>query len=125
MPDYLFFRPLEGEFDVTQVNDYLSKLGYSVRDPVREDLTIVASTAEARDYALSLRTRHPPANLPYLVLVSVKPNEISVDQMTNEKELKLAQQFTQWLSEQYRCQVEDDYGHDLTDVYRRPGGMGT
>ncbi len=121
MPDFLIFRALDGQFDVARVNDHLSRLGYSARDPIRHDLTIVASTAEVRDYALSLRTMNPPANLPYLVLVSVKPDEICVNQLTNEDELKLAQQFTDWLTENYDCQVRDDYDHDLTEKYRRQG----
>ena len=117
MPDLLIFRPLQGSFDVAQVNDYLSRLGYSVRDPIRSELTIVASTAETRDYAIKLRTAVPPGNLPYLLLVSVAPDEVTVDQMTKQAELELANQFTTWLSQHYACSVRDDYDHDLTETY--------
>lgn len=121
MPDFLSFRPVQGEFDVAQVNDYLAGLGYSLRDPIRQDMTIVASTPEGRDYALTVRSRNPPANLPPLLLVSVKPEQITVDQLTRKEELELAGKFTDWLAENYDCQVRDDYDHDLTENYRRRG----
>ena len=119
MPDFLSFRPVQGEFDVAQVNDYLAGLGYSLRDPIRQDITIVASTLEGREYALALRSRNPPANLPYLLLVSVKPEQITVDQLTGKEELELARKFVGWLTENYNCHVRDDYDHDLTENYRR------
>jgi hypothetical protein len=122
MADVLYFRPEQGQFDVVQVSDYLARLGYSFRDPVKPDVFVVSASPEVRDHALKRRLEDPGRGFPYVLLISVEPGLITINQMTREKELELSRQFIEWLLDHYPCQVRDDYDHDLTEVCRRRSG---
>ena len=62
------------------------------------------------------RAADPKISMPFVCVVDIDPERVSVSQLCAAPEMALAKQFVTWLLSRYRCTVTDDEGNDLTEA---------
>ena len=119
MAETLFLAPRTDVFDVTEIARFVSGLGYAVEDPARRNrFAIFADQDESARFAAN-RVADPKSSLPYVCVIEVAPDCVTVYQLCEAAELEFAKQFVKWLLSRYRCTVSDDEGDDLTEAAAR------
>ncbi len=119
MAEILFLEPRSGAFDVAEVSRFAAGLGHAVEDAARRNrFAIFADPAEASHFAAA-RAADLKGQLPYVCLITVEPERVTVSQLCEAAELAFAKQFVKWLLSRYRCSVSDDGGDDLTEAAAR------
>lgn len=112
MPEALFFEPRNGVFDTLQVTEYVSRLGHVRADSDKPGRYLVfTDPEEARRYDGG----PPGTRTPFVLIVWVSPEQISLALLCDEQGLALARQFAAWVTSLYDCRIEDDEGEDRTD----------
>lgn len=117
----LYFQPLSGEFDVERVAEIIAPLGFSYRDEAVPAIFLVFDDAESRDVCRERRRQDPNSELPYVLLISVEPEEILVDQFGGPQFREYSRTFLTWLIANYKCRVRNEEGTDLTDAISKTG----
>src|SRR5579871_3695432 len=114
MAEAFYFEPRTGTFDVAQAEHFLSGLGHPVQDPVQPArFLLFAADDEAREFRAN-RTADPHTPLPYVCIVNLYPERISVALLCDARDLEFARQFIGWLLARYDCHITDDDGQDRT-----------
>ena len=112
----LTFTPLSGSFDVETVAAAIAGIGFPYRDPFEPSAFAIFSKAEARDACSEARRADPSSSFPYVLIVTVRPDEIVVYPEGKQDDLRaLSLQFLEWILANYKCRIENDYGTDVSE----------
>lgn len=110
----LRFQPLEGQFDVAEIEARIATLGFSFRDEAMPSMHVVTSTAAARDTLQAQRRANPDGGFPHVLLIQVAPEEINVAPSMDGELAALSAEFMAWLAASRPCRLFNDFGTDLT-----------
>jgi hypothetical protein len=114
--EVLTFFPKSGTFDLETVASAISGIGYPYRDVIEPTAFAVFSNAEDRDECQNARIADPTSSFPYVLLVTVQPEEIVVYPISSHPELRAhSVQFLEWMLKTYDCRIENDYGTDISE----------
>ncbi len=111
----LYFKPVSGVFDVEQIAARIATLGYSFRDHIDPTTFVICQDEESRQEFQSRRHLDPPEGFPYVLLIEVRPDQVTMYQMPGTPYDELAREFIAWLSQQQPLQVTNDSDTDLTE----------
>ena len=119
MAETLFLAPQTGAFDVTEIARFVSGLGYAVEDSSKRNRFAVFADQDESTRFVAKRVADPKITLPYVCVIEIAPDCVTVSQLCEAAELAFAKQFVAWLLSRYRCTVSDDEGDDLTEAAAR------
>ena len=110
----LHFRPLSGHFDVEQIGAAVLAIEHALRDEFVPSLFLMFLDAEDRERHRAARHADPRAPLPYVLLIDVKPDALSVNQFAGPEHDGQTRPFLAWLARHHpRCEVRNEEGSDL------------
>jgi hypothetical protein len=108
-------------FDTERFRNWLGSRSDTLIDPLGSSTFMVGGSSEVAEYLREKRTADP-SQFPYCVLISINPEEISVNQEYGDSlKLLIAREFVKMVIEETGCQVFDEYGKDWTERVRREG----
>ena len=118
MVEMLFIQPKSGEYNVSEVENYLSMMPFVIRDP-RDSFGpfMLCGNKVSCDYAREKRLS--TGEFAYMCLVAVERQMITIRQLCEDDKLVQSRQFVAWLLERYDCRITDDNGNDWTDACRK------
>lgn len=121
MAKNLTVSPMVGTFDVNAIEAYLDGCQDVFRDPLGTGKYLMCGVPEAVSYLREKRLKDP-SRFPYVCLIQVEPEYVHMFQeMSDAEKLRSARAFLSWLCEHFDCRIQDEYGRDLTELYRTEG----
>lgn len=118
MASNLFFRPIEGAFDVASIREYLDSQPDVVEDPHGTAYYLVCGIPEAVQNRWETR-KGDPSRFPRACLIEVTPDQITlVQESADDDELRSALEFARWMWRHFSFTVHDYYGNDVTEQCR-------
>jgi hypothetical protein len=115
--EMLTFNPVAGSFDIDKVAEAIAGIGFPFRDEINPARFVISSDAESRDIFKKERLANPKAPLPFVLLVTVHPNEIIVSPIDDDPNLRaVSQKFVEWLTNTYECEVFNEFGTDIATL---------
>lgn len=109
MAEALYFTPVRGKFDTARVSAFVSTLGFPVQEGSR--FLLFSDAGESKRYEAG-----PRKPTPFVCIITVLPDQISVAQLCDAEGLALSRRFVEWLMANYEVSIEDDEGDDVTGV---------
>lgn len=121
MVNDVFLYPVEGTFDVAQIEAYLAQKPDVEPDPLGTGAFMVCGVPEAKELCREERLADP-SRFPYVVLVTVKPEEVNVfQQYGDDYRLRSAREIVRWVLDHYKVRIEDDLMKDWTERVAKEG----
>jgi hypothetical protein len=112
----LVFTPITGSFDTEALAAWIGGLGFSFRDEAEPAMFVVSPDAESRDLFQQRRRADPESDFPYMLLVELDPDQITVWPSPLEDLEPLQRQLVERLLAARPCRIESEYGKDLTPL---------
>jgi hypothetical protein len=109
-------EPIDGEFDVVAISQYLDSQTTSARDPQEPRRFLLSTSRRQLDEAVKQRRAGSPS-IPYSVIV-IFPVSSCVAMAVKTMETQPARAFVEWLMGQQPFRVVDEDGNDLTSYVR-------
>lgn len=112
----LTFIPLSGTFDVEAVSDFVAGIGCAYRDEFVPSAFALFTSPEYREECAAARRADPTSSYPYVPIIMIQPNEIVFYPVAKQEDLRqLSIEFLNWILENYKCRIENDFGTDVTE----------
>jgi hypothetical protein len=106
--------PQSGQFDTNAVANRIATLGFSFQDQTDPTMFVVAASAGARDAFQEARHTNPDGGFPYVPLIKVTPDQITLVPINDEDYADLSADFLAWLLATQPCRLYNDEGTNLT-----------
>ncbi len=120
--EVLTFFPKSGTFDLETVASTIAGIGFPYRDVIEPTAFAIFSNAEDRDACREARIADPTSSFPYVLLVTVQPDEMVVYPVSSHPELRaFSVQFLEWMLQTYDCRIENDFGTDISEPLPHDG----
>jgi hypothetical protein len=121
MASNLFFRPIEGTFDIALIREYLDGQPDAVEDPHGTAFYLVCGSPESVQNRWQKR-KDDPSRFPRCGLIEVTPNQVTlVQESADDDELRSALAFAKWMWNHFSAKIHDHYDRDVTEEIRRDG----
>src|ERR1700712_2320546 len=101
----LFLEPQTGQFDVRALAKFVSTLGNAGEDPLQPNMFAIFSDQDEAATFADERLADPKGTLPYVCLIRLTPNRVTVNQLCVQAELAFAKQVVAWLLSRYPVRV--------------------
>ncbi len=109
----LFATPAQGEFPVPDIESWLNRQPFLLRD--ESGLFLLCGDGPSTQYARQRMLMEPDQPHAPVALVRLKPQAIAVHQRCSEESLRQARKFVEWIHETYPCRITGPDGRDYTD----------
>ena len=106
-------EPLNGIFDIEKIKKYIETFPFTFQDPIDSHVYLLCRNKVSEEYCRQERMNSKP--YPYVGLVYLQPNLISINHLCGEEEFAQCRKFVEWIVKQYSCKITDDYGNDWTE----------
>jgi hypothetical protein len=121
MVNSVFLYPIDGNFDVAAIEQFLAHQPDVLLDPLGTGKYLVCGVPGAKEVYREERIENP-TEFPYVVLVTVKPDCVNIYQeWGDEDRLRSARNIVRWLVEHNQCRIADDYYRDWTERVAKEG----
>ena len=112
MIEDILIEPVHGDFDLVEVEAYVTAMPYTVRDTVSTSIFMVAEDASDLARAIDARTQDPERFPIYITLVDLGGRRIDISCRMSYAEP--ARAFVEWLRTRYDVRFMDETFKDVT-----------
>lgn len=109
-----------GHFDVSAVAAALPEAvgagGFVLQDEFVPELHLVFRSAQEREAARVQRHSDPRGTLPYVLIVRLLPEQVSINQFCGPDYAEYSRGLLTWLTTHHACRVRNEAGVDLTST---------